>query len=45
MAFDFNKLTKIVETAKDVKNALGTPEEQEEREIGADFAATLLGAS
>jgi predicted Zn-dependent protease len=45
MAFDFNKLTKLVETAKDVKNALGTPEEQEEREIGADFAATLLGAS
>ena len=45
VAFDFNKLTKIVETAKDVKNALGTPEEEEERAIGADFAATLLGAS
>jgi predicted Zn-dependent protease len=38
-------LNKIIETAKDVKAAVGTPEEEEERAMGQDFAATLLGAS
>jgi predicted Zn-dependent protease len=47
-AIDWNKLQdlkKIAETAKDVKAAFGTPEEEEERQLGADVAATLLGAS
>lgn len=47
-ALDWNKLQdlkKIAETAKDVKKAFGTPEEEEERALGADVAATLLGAS
>ena len=47
-AVDWNKLKdlgKIAETAKDVKRAFGTPEEEEERQLGADVAATLLGAS
>ncbi len=47
-AVDWGKLKdlgKIAETAKDVKAAFGTPEEEEERQLGADVAATLLGAS
>ena len=46
-AIDWNKLDlkKIGETAKDVKAAFGTPEEEEERQLGADVAAILLGAS
>jgi len=44
-AFDLEKLKKAVEAAKDVKAAFGTPEEEEERQLGADVAATLLGAS
>jgi predicted Zn-dependent protease len=42
---DWEKLKKLGETAKDVKAAFGTPEEEEERQLGADVAATLLGAS
>lgn len=49
VAVDWEKLggnlKKITETAKDVKAAVGTPEEEEERQLGADVAATLLGAS
>jgi predicted Zn-dependent protease len=47
-AIDWNKLKdlkKAVETVKDVKTAFATPEEEEERALGADVAATLLGAS
>jgi beta-barrel assembly-enhancing protease len=48
-AVDWSKLAdglkKATDTAKDVKAALGTPEEEEERQLGADVAATLLGAS
>jgi predicted Zn-dependent protease len=47
-AIDWSKLQdikKIAETAQDVKKAFGTPEEEEERALGADVAATLLGAS
>jgi predicted Zn-dependent protease len=47
-AIDWSKLQdikKIAETAQDVKQAFGTPEEEEERALGADVAATLLGAS
>jgi beta-barrel assembly-enhancing protease len=40
-----DKLSKAVETAKDVKSAVMTPEEDEERQMGQDVAATLLGAS
>ena len=38
-------LNKIVGTAKDVKSAVATPGEDEERQMGHDVAATLLGAS
>ncbi len=38
-------LNKIVGTAKDVKSAVATPDEDEERQMGHDVAATLLGAS
>jgi len=38
-------LNKVVGTAKDVHAAVATPEEDEEREMGHDVAATLLGAS
>ncbi len=44
-AIDWEKVKKIGETAKDLKSALGTPEEEEERAMGQDIAATLLGAS
>ena len=39
--FDLNK---VVDTARDVKQAVATPEEDEERQMGHDVAATLLGA-
>lgn len=38
-------LNKMVDTAKDVKAAVATPAEEEERGMGHDVAATLLGAS
>jgi predicted Zn-dependent protease len=38
-------LNRMVDTARDVKAAVATPEEGEEREMGHDVAATLLGAS
>ena len=38
-------LNKVVDTAKDVKAAVATPEEDEERQMGHDVAATLLGAT
>ena len=44
-AIDWEKVKKIGETAKDLKSALGTPAEEEERAMGQDIAATLLGAS
>lgn len=38
-------MNKVVGTARDVKAAVATPEEDEERQMGEDVAATLLGAS
>jgi predicted Zn-dependent protease len=38
-------LNKVVDTAREVKGAVATPGEDEEREMGHDVAATLLGAS
>lgn len=40
-----DKFSKALETAKDVKAAVSLPEEDEERLMGQDVAATLLGAS
>lgn len=39
------KIGKALGAAKDVKEAVMTPEEDEERQMGQDIAATLLGAS
>lgn len=38
-------LNKVVDTARDVKSVVATPEEDEERAMGQGVAATLLGAS
>lgn len=38
-------LNKVADTARDVKAAVATPAEDEERQMGHDVAATLLGAS
>lgn len=40
--FDLNT---VVDTAREVKTAVATPEEEDERAMGHDVAATLLGAS
>jgi len=40
-----SSLDKVIETAKEVKAAVSTPEEDEERVLGQDVAATLLGAA
>jgi len=38
-------LNTMVDTAKDVKQAVATPADDEERQMGQDVAATLLGAT